>query len=65
MKLEQYKAITDYCNEEGYTSKEAFVSQLKEWGLLDERSSIEDLASAVSEDTYDTMYNYLKTLLGE
>lgn len=62
MTLEQYKAIVDYCKEEGYPNKESLVRQLKEWGLLDERSSLEDLAECVNDGSYETMYNYLKGL---
>lgn len=64
MKLEQYKAITDFAKEHGYGSQETFLKDLKLWGLIDERSPIEDLASEVNDETYETMYNYLKTLLG-
>ena len=59
MKLEQYKAITDYCKEYGYKSKEDLLAELKKSGVLDERSPIEDLAEQVADDTYETMYNYL------
>ena len=59
MKLEQYKAITDYCKEYGYTTKESLLKDLRESGVLDERSPLEDLAEAVADDTYETMYNYL------
>jgi hypothetical protein len=59
MKLEQYKAITDYCKEYGYPNKESLLRDLRESGVLDERSPLEDLAEAVADDTYETMYNYL------
>jgi hypothetical protein len=59
MKLEQYKAIVDFCKENGYGSQESLLKDLREWGVLDERSPIEDLASEVNDDTYETMYNYL------
>jgi hypothetical protein len=59
MKLEQYKAIMDYCKEYGYKSKEELLAELKKSGVLDERSPLEDLAEAVADDTYETMYNYL------
>lgn len=65
MKLEQYKAITDFAKEYGYGTQEVFLKDLKLWGLMDEMSPIEDLATEVNDDTYDTMYNYLKTWLGE
>ena len=60
MKLEQYKAITDYCNEYGYKSKYDLLYALKGCGVLDENSNLEDLAEQVKDDTYETMYNYLK-----
>ena len=59
MKLEQYKAITDYCKANGYPTKESLLRDLRESGVLDERSPLEDLAEAVADDTYETMYNYL------
>lgn len=59
MKLEQYKAIMDYCKEYGYKTKEELLAELKKSGVLDERSPLEDLAEAVTDDTYETMYNYL------
>ena len=59
MKLEQYKAITDYCKEYGYKSKEELLAEVKTCGVLDERSPLEDLAEAVDDETYETMYNYL------
>ena len=59
MKLEQYKAIVDYCKENGYANKEELLAELKKSGVLDERSPLEDLAEAVADDTYETMYNYL------
>ena len=59
MKLEQYKAIVDYCKENGYANKEELLEELKRCGVLDERSPLEDLAEAVDDETYGTMYNYL------
>ena len=59
MKLEQYKAIVDYCKEYGYANKEELLAELKRCGVLDERSPLEDLAECVKDDTYETMYNYL------
>ena len=59
MKLEQYKAIVDYCKEYGYANKEELLAELKRCGVLDERSPLEDLAEQVADDTYETMYNYL------
>lgn len=59
MKLEQYKAITDYCKANGYPNKESLLRDLRESGVLDERSPLEDLAECVKDDTYETMYNYL------
>ena len=59
MKLEQYKAITDYCQAHGYKTKEELLAELKKSGVLDERSPLEDLAEQVADDTYETMYNYL------
>ncbi len=59
MKLEQYKAITDYCKEYGFMSKEELLTELKKSGVLDERSPLEDLAGAVDDETYETMYNFL------
>jgi hypothetical protein len=59
MKLEQYKAIVDYCKENGYANKEELLEELKRCGILDERSPLEDLAEAVDDETYETMYNYL------
>jgi hypothetical protein len=58
MKLEQYKAIVDFCKENGFT-QETFLNDLREWGDLDENSPIEDLAECVQDETYETMYNYL------
>lgn len=59
MKLEQYKAIVDYCKEYGYANKEQLLAELKKNGILDQSSPIEDLAEAVDDETYHTMYNYL------
>jgi hypothetical protein len=59
MKLEQYKAITDYCKENGYKTKEELLTELKKSGVLDEMSPLEDLAEQVADETYETMYNYL------
>ena len=59
MKLEQYKAIMDYCKEYGYKSKEELLAELKKSGVIDERSPLEDLAEQVTDETYETMYNYL------
>lgn len=59
MKLEQYKAITDYCNEYGYRSKQDLLYMLRQCGVLDENSPLEDLSKQVKDDTYETMYNYL------
>jgi hypothetical protein len=59
MKLEQYKAITDYCKANGYKTKEELLAELKKSGVLDENSPLEDLAECVQDETYETMYNYL------
>lgn len=59
MKLEQYKAIVDYCKQYGYANKEELLAELKKSGVLDENSPLEDLAEAVDDETYETMYNYL------
>ena len=60
MKLEQYKAIMDYCKEYGYKTKEELLAELKKSGVLDERSPLEDLAEAVNDETYQTMYKFLE-----
>lgn len=62
MTLAQYKAITDYAKENGYSTKEELLKELKSCGLLDEKSPIEDLAECVKDNSYETMYNYLKEL---
>lgn len=59
MKLEQYKAITDYCKKNGYKSKQDLLYALRGCGILDENSPLEDLAEQVADETYETMYNYL------
>ena len=59
MKLEQYKAIIDYCNDYSYLSKRDLLLSLKIRGVLAKNSCIEDLAKKVTDDTYETMYNYL------
>ena len=59
MKLEQYKAITDYCKEYGYKSKQDLLSALRGCGVLDGNSPLEDLAEQVADNTYETMYKFL------
>ena len=59
MKLEQYKAITDYCKEYGFKSKQDLLLELKMAGVLDVNSHLEDLSEQVNDDTYETMYNFL------
>ena len=59
MKLEQYKAIIDYCKDYSYLSKQDLLLSLKIRGVLAKNSCIEDLAKKVLDDTYETMYNYL------
>ena len=63
MKLQQYKAIADYAKSVGYTNQDSLLKDLKDWGLIDERSPIEDLAGCVNDDSYETMYNYIKNLM--
>lgn len=58
MKLEQYKAIVDFCKENGFT-QDTFLNDLRAWGDLKENSPIEDLAECVQDETYETMYKYL------
>jgi hypothetical protein len=55
----QLVAINDYCYNQGYESVESLLKDLKESGVIDERSPLEDLAEQVADDTYETMYNYL------
>ena len=59
LSVSQLVAINDYCDEQGYESVESLLKDLKESGVLDERSPLEDLAEAVDDETYETMYNYL------
>lgn len=59
MKLEQYKAIIDYCNDYSYLSKRDLLFYLKVRGVLNKNACLEDLAKKVPDDTYETMYNYL------
>jgi hypothetical protein len=59
MKLEQYKAITDYAKENGFNSQYELLCALKACGVLDENSILEDLAERVKDETYESMYNYL------
>ena len=59
LSVAQLVAINEYFDEQGYESVESLLKDLKESGVLDERSPLEDLAEAVADDTYETMYNYL------
>ena len=62
MRLEQYKAIIDYCIEKKYNSKEEFLQYLKKRKILEENEPLEKLANKVSDQSYKTMYRYLKEL---
>ena len=59
LNIEQLKAINDYCINHIYLSENELLSTLKESGVLDENSNLEDLGEQVKDTTYDTMYNYL------
>ena len=59
MKLEQYKAIVDYCKENGYGSKNELLKELHSRGVIPKNSPIEVLATKVKDETYKTMYDYL------
>ena len=59
LSVSQLVAINDYCDKQGYTSVEILLKSLKESGVFDENSPLEDLAEQVADDTYETMYNYL------
>ena len=42
-----------------YYNLKDLLCELKENGVLDENSPLEDLAEQVDDETYETMYNYL------
>ena len=60
MEIEQFKAINDYCYNEGYKSGEELLSNLIECGIMNEKSIFEDLASSVNDTSYETMYAFLE-----
>lgn len=60
MTQEQYRAIFNFSKQHGYANKDELLKDLRNSGVLDENSPLEDLAEQVADDTYNTMYNYLE-----
>ena len=58
MKEAQWKALSDYCKEFGYTKKEV-VKQLKANRAIDGNAKAEDLGSYVNGESYDEMLAFL------
>ena len=63
MNKEQYRAICDICKEEQYPSYDLLIRELKSWGVIDERTTIEDFEYLVDDDSYETMYKYIRELI--
>lgn len=60
MNTEQWRAIYAYCEEEGYERPSDMFEHFKKWGLVSEESKIEDLATMVNGDGYNTMIRFLR-----
>lgn len=55
----QWKALTDYCTEFGYTRVEV-LRELKANGTVDKDTKLDDLGDCVTNKDYDSMLKFLE-----
>ena len=60
----QWKAIYDYCKENGYAKPNELLSELKSVNAVDRQASVEDLGDYADGYEYDGMMDYLNRELG-
>jgi hypothetical protein len=59
MNKKQWKAIYDYCEEEGYDTPNELLRELKACGVVDSRSNLEDLGEYPQDTSYESMMEWL------
>ena len=62
MNSAQRKALRDYAEEFGYSTKE-IVQELKSNGMIDAHATADDLGDYTNGNTYDDMMNFLEVNL--
>lgn len=59
----QWKAIYDYCKENGYAKPYELLSELKSVNAVDRQASVEDLGDYADGYNYEGMMDFLKEAL--
>lgn len=59
MNKKQWKAVYDFCEEEGYESPHELLRELKGCGLIDARDTLDDLGYYPQDETYEGMKEWL------
>ena len=59
MNKAKWKAVYDFCEENGLTRAE-LLRDLKKNGIIDRQDSLEDIGEYVRSNTYDDMIRFLE-----
>lgn len=60
MNKKQWKAVYDYCDENGYESPRELLQELKGFGVIDRRDTLDDLGEYPQDGSYDKMKEWLE-----
>ena len=60
MNKKQWKAVYDYCDENGYESPRELLQELKGCGVIDRSDTLDDLGEYPQDETYKGMLKWLE-----
>lgn len=60
MNKKQWKAVYDFCEENGFERPSELLQDLKMKGVVDKQDTMDDLVYYPHGSSYDDMYNWLQ-----
>ena len=63
MNKKQWKAVYDYCNDNGYDKPNDLLFELKAFGIVERDATLDDLARYPKDGSYDSMIEWLDEVL--
>lgn len=63
MNKKQWKAVYDYCNENGYDRPSELLRDLKAQGVVDRNDTLDNLGEYPNDDSYDSMKEWLEEMV--
>ena len=60
MNKKQWKAVYDYCDENGYEGPRELLQELKGCGVINRSDTLDDLGEYPQDETYNGMLKWLE-----